>query len=116
MRHRKAGKTLGRKSAPRKALMRNLATSLVIYEKITTTTAKAKLVKPIVERLITTAKKNDLTARRKLTEVLMHKKAVKKALEVLGPRYSERKGGYLRITKLNRRKGDGADISQIEFV
>ena len=116
MRHRKKGKILQRKKAPRKALLRNLATSIIIYEKVKTTKTKAKAVKPIVEKLITTAKKNDLTARRKLLETLYHKKAVNKALEVLGPRYKERKGGYTRIINLGRRQGDNAEIVQIEFV
>jgi len=116
MRHRKKGKILDRKKEPRKALLRNLATSIIIYEKVKTTKAKAKAVKPIVEKLITTAKKNDLTARRKLLEILYHKKAVNKALEVLGPRYKDRKGGYTRIINLNRRQGDNAEMVQIEFV
>ncbi len=116
MRHLNKGKILDRKKAPREALLRNLATSLVIYEKIKTTKAKAKVIKPIVERLITAAKSNNLTARRQLLKVLYHQKAVKKALEVLGPRYKDRKGGYTRIIKLNRRQGDGAEMVQIEFV
>ncbi|MFA6215091.1 MAG: 50S ribosomal protein L17 [Patescibacteria group bacterium] len=116
MRHRKKGKILDRKKAPRTALLRGLATSIIIYEKIKTTKAKAKTVKPMVEKLITIAKVNNLTNRRKLTKVLYHKNAVKKALEVLGPRYQDRKGGYLRIINLGKRLGDGADIVQIEFV
>src|SRR3989339_12902 len=116
MRHKKKGKTLDRKAAPRKALLRNLATSLVVYDKINTTTAKAKALKPIVERIITTAKTNDLNVRRKLALTLTNQKAIKKAVEVLGPRYIDRKGGYLRITKIGPRPGDGAEISAIEFV
>ena len=116
MRHRKKTIILDRKTAPRKALLRSLATSVIIYEKVKTTKAKAKAVKPIVEKLITTAKKNDLTARRKLLETLYHKKAVNKALEILGPRYKERKGGYTRIINIGRRQGDNAEIVQIEFV
>ena len=116
MRHRKKGKTLDRKKAPREALLRSLATSIIIYEKVKTTKAKAKAVKPLVERLITAAKTNDLNARRKLLKVLYHKKAVSKALEVLGPRYKERPGGYTRIINLDTRKGDNAEMVQIEFV
>lgn len=116
MRHRKKGKILDRKKEARKALLRSLATSVIIYEKVKTTKAKAKAVKPLVEKLVTAAKKNDLNARRQLLTVLYHKKAVKKALEVLGPRYKERKGGYTRIINLGRRAGDGAEIVQIEFV
>src|SRR3989338_1156222 len=116
MRHRKKGKILDRKKGSRQALLRSLATSVIIYEKVKTTQAKAKAVRPVVEKLITIAKKNDLTARRKLLDVLYHKKAVNKALEILGPRYKERKGGYTRIINLNNRKGDNAEIVQIEFI
>lgn len=116
MRHRSKTKILDRKKEPRKALLRGLATSIIVYEKVETTEAKAKAVKPLVEKLVTTAKKNDLTARRKLLSVLYHKKAVNKALEVLGPRYKDRQGGYTRITKIGKRHGDGADMVQIEFV
>ncbi len=116
MRHKSKTKTLDRKKAPREALLRGLATSMIIYEKIKTTKAKAKAVKPLVERLITTAKVNDLHTRRQLLKVLYHKKAVAKALEVLGPRYKERKGGYTRITAVGQRAGDGAEMVQIEFV
>lgn len=116
MRHRKKGKILDRKIAPRQALLRNLATSIIIYEKVKTTKAKAKVVKPIVEKLITIAKTNNLTSRRQLLQTLYHKKAVNKALEVLGPKYKDRKGGYTRIINLGPRKGDGAEMVYIEFV
>lgn len=116
MKHRSKTTILGRKKAPREALLRGLATSFIIYEKITTTEAKAKAVKPIVEKLITTAKAGDLTARRKLLSVLYHKKAVSKALEVLGPRYKERNGGYTRIVRIGKRQGDNADMVNLEFV
>ncbi|OGY44348.1 MAG: 50S ribosomal protein L17 [Candidatus Buchananbacteria bacterium RIFCSPHIGHO2_02_FULL_38_8] len=116
MRHQKKVKSLDRNTAARKALLRNLATSIIIYEKVKTTKAKAKAVKPIVEKIITAAKNNNLTSHRRLLETLYHKKATKKALEVLGPRYKERKGGYTRIINLGRRAGDGAEIVQIELV
>lgn len=116
MRHQKKGKILDRKIGPRKALLRNLATSLIIYEKIKTTKAKAKTLRPLAEKLITTAKVNNLASRRRLISVLYHPKAVKKALAVLGPRYQAKKGGCLRIINLGRRAGDGAEICQIEFV
>lgn len=116
MRHQKKGKILDRKKEARKALLRNLATSIIIYEKVKTTKAKAKAVQPLVEKLISIAKKNDLIARRQLLKVLYHKKAVKKVLEVLGPRYQAKKGGYTRIINIGRRLGDGAEISQIELV
>ncbi len=116
MRHRKKGKIIDRKKASRVALLRSLTTSIIIYEKIKTTKAKAKAVKPLIEKMITVGKKNDLTARRQLLKVLYHKKAVKKVLEVLSPRYKERNGGYTRIINLGQRKGDGAEMVQIEFV
>lgn len=116
MRHRNKTKILDRKKAPRKAMLRSLATSVILYEKIKTTPARAKAARSIVERLITVSKKNTLTSRRKLTETLYNKKAVTKALEVIGPRYATRAGGYMRIIKLGKRKGDGADIVQLEFV
>jgi len=116
MRHQKRIKSLDRNNEARKALLRNLATSVIFYEKVKTTKAKAKVVKPMIEKIITIAKKNDLNSRRKLLETLYHKKAVKKALEVLGPRYKEKKGGYTRIINLGRRQGDGAEIVQIEFI
>lgn len=116
MRHRKKGKILDRKKGPREMMLRNLASSLLIYEKIKTTEAKAKAVKPLVEKMITVAKKGDLTARRKLIETLPQKMAIKKSMEVLGDRYKERDGGYTRIIKLGSRQGDGAEIVQIELV
>jgi len=116
MRHKNNVKTLDREAGPRKALLRGLATNLVLHESITTTEAKAKAVKPFVEKLITKGKKGDLHARRELMKFLYTENAVKKVLEVLSPKYMERPGGYLRIVKLGFRKGDGAKVSQIEFV
>ena len=94
----------------------NLASSILIYEKVKTTQAKAKAVKPLVERMITSAKKGDLNARRGLIKVLLQKNAIKKSMEVLGDRYKERSGGYTRIVKLGARQGDGAQMVQIELV
>jgi len=116
MRHRKKEKILDRKKDQRRALLRGLATSLILYEKIKTTEAKAKAIKPIVEKLITKGKKHDLNTRRELLKYLYLKNAAKKVLEELSPRYKERKGGYLRIIKLGQRQGDAAKIVQIEFV
>ncbi len=116
MRHRNKKKILDRKKAPRKALLGSLACQIILYEKIKTTEAKAKTVKPIVEKIITRAKKDTLANRRLIISRLPIKNAVKKAFEVLGPRYKERKGGYLRIIKMGPRKGDGAKMAQIEFV
>ena len=116
MRHRNTTKTLGRKTAARKALMRDLATSLVVFEKIKTTEAKAKAVRPVVEKLITTAKKGDLAARRRLYAFFSTTQPVDKMMEVIGPRFKDRNGGYTRITKIGHRQGDGADMAQIELV
>ena len=116
MRHRLKGKILDRKKEPRELMLRNLASSILIYEKVKTTQAKAKAVKPLVEKMITVAKKGNLTARRKLIETLPQKMAVKKAMEVIGKRFMDRNGGYTRIIKLGTRQGDGADVVQIELV
>ncbi len=116
MRHRNTGTILGRKKAPRELMLRNLASSILLYEKVKTTEAKAKAVKPLVERMITTAKKGDLNARRGLIKVLLQKNAIKKSMEVLGERYKDREGGYTRIIKLGTRQGDGAEMVQIELV
>ncbi len=115
MRHRKKGKILDRKKEAREMMLRNLASSILIYEKVKTTEAKAKAVKPLVEKLVTLGKKGDLTARRRLLQKLPQKKAVNKALE-LGKKYKNRPGGYTRIIKIGVRQGDGAEMAQIEFV
>jgi len=116
MRHRNKGTILGRDKGPREMMLRNLAASIIIYEKVKTTRAKAKAVRVLVENMINTSKKKDLTARRQMLEVLPQPLAVKKAMEVLGDRYKDRQGGYTRIIKLGTRVGDGADMVQIELV
>jgi large subunit ribosomal protein L17 len=116
MRHRNTNKILDREKGPRELMLRNLASSILIYEKVKTTKAKAQAVKPLVERMITAAKIGDLNARRGLIKVLLQKNAIKKAMEVLGDRYKDRQGGYTRVTKLGVRKGDGAEMVQIELV
>ena len=116
MRHKKKGKTLGRKKAPRKALIRGLVTSFVIYEKIKTTQAKAKVLRPVVEKIITLAKKDTLHNRRQAIKVLYLEDAVKKLFEVIGPKYKERKGGYTRIIKLAPRQNDSAKMAILELV
>ena len=116
MRHRKKGKILDRKKSSRKALLRNLATSVVLYEKVKTTKAKAKAVRPLVEKAITAGKKDTEHARRKLRKMFYTENTVNKVLEELGPRYEDRPGGYTRIVKIGPRKNDGADMVQIELV
>ena len=116
MRHRMVGRTLGRKKAPREAMLRNLAASIIIHEKVKTTEAKAKEVRSLVERAITTGKTPTLFSRRKLMKFFYTEHPVNKLLEVLGPRYATRAGGYTRLIKIGPRKGDGAEIVQIELV
>ncbi len=116
MRHRKKGRILGRKKEAREMMLRNLASSILIYEKVKTTEAKAKEVRSLVDKVITISKKGDLASRRRLIKILPQKLAVKKAMEVLGERYKNRNGGYTRIVKIGHRKGDGAQIVQIELV
>ena len=116
MKHRKKGKILDRAKAPRKAMLENLATSIILYEKVKTTEAKAKAVKPLVEKLITRGKVKSVHNKQQLSKVIPDKKAVQKVLDILGPKYKERPGGYCRIIKINQRKGDGAKMAQIELV
>jgi large subunit ribosomal protein L17 len=116
MRHRNKNKILDRKKAPRELMLRNLASSLILYEKIKTTKAKAQVLKPFVEKMISSSKDGSLSARRGLIKVLLQKNAIKKTMEVLKDRYKDRHGGYTRIIKLEERKGDGAQIVQIELV
>lgn len=116
MRHRKNKKILDRSNDARNALIRGLATSVILYENINTTLAKAKAVRPVVEKLITSGREKSLHGRRELKKVLLIDSAVNKVLEELGPRYATRPGGYTRIIKLGRRKGDGAEIAQIQLV
>lgn len=116
MRHRKNKKILDRGRDQRRALLKNLIVSLVKEEKIKTTLAKAKFLRPKVEKVITLGKKNILSSRRRLISLLQNEKLAKKVLEELSPRYLERKGGYTRIIKLGSRKSDGAEMAMIEFV
>lgn len=116
MRHRKKGKILGRKIGPRKALFKSLALNFVLNEKIKTTEAKAKAVKPIIERLITRAKENNLNNYRRVNSYLQSREATKKMLEQIGPKYKDRPGGYCRIIKLGQRKGDAAKMVILELV
>ncbi len=116
MKHRKKTKILDRAKAPREAMLKNLATSIILYESVKTTEAKAKTVKPMLEKLITRAKVKSVYNKQQLNRVLKDKKATQKMLDVIGPRYKERKGGYCRIIKMSQRQGDGAKMAQIELV
>ncbi len=116
MRHRKTGRRLGRNSSHRKAMLRNMVTSLFEHEKITTTDARAKELRKIAEKLITLGKRGTLHARRQALEVIRDKKVVAKLFERIAPRYQERSGGYTRIIKIGHRSGDNAAMSIIELV
>lgn len=116
MRHRRAGRKLGRTTAHRDMMMRNLVTSLFLYEKIITTVAKAKELRSVAEKMVTLAKREDLAARRQAAEVLNDEKALKKLFDAIGARYRDRSGGYTRITKLDYRMGDGAPLAAIELL
>lgn len=116
MRHRLAGRHLGRDTAHRTALYRNLITDLLRYERITTTEAKAKEIRPMAEKVITLARRGDVHARRQALKVVYDPKVVKYAFDEIGPRMANRPGGYLRITGLEPRKGDGAKMAVIELV
>ena len=96
--------------------MRNLVTSLFLYEKIITTAAKAKELRGVAEKMVTLAKREDLHARRQAAEVLKDDKALKKLFDTIGARYRDRNGGYTRITKLDYRAGDGAPMAAIELI
>jgi len=117
MRHRVKSTRLNRNKAHLNAMLRNLATSIILYEKVKTTVAKAKLVKPVVERLIAQSKKQDLpTAMRSLNAYLMDKNAAKKITRELTDRYKDRSSGFTRLTPLGFRAGDAAPMVQIELV
>lgn len=116
MRHRLAGRHLGRDTAHRTALYRNLVTDLLRYERITTTEAKAKEIRPMAERIITLGKRGDLHARRQALRVVYDEYVVRKVFDEIAERMRERQGGYLRITSLETRKGDGAKMAAIELV
>ena len=118
MRHLKAGRKLNRTSAHRKAMFANMACALIKHEQITTTLPKAKELRPIVERLVTQARnsKGSLHARRLALSQIKDAKMVSKLFDVLGPRYSERPGGYIRVLKAGLRYGDNAPMAVIEFV
>jgi large subunit ribosomal protein L17 len=117
MRHQKKRHKLSRDAAHRKSLLMNLSKEVIDHERIETTTAKAKAVKPELERLITLAKRGDLHARRQALSALGQDKfMVYKLFEEIAPRYSERPGGYTRILKLGPRAGDAAPMARIELV
>ena len=116
MRHRKAGRQLRRTSEQKLALMRNLASSLIEHGAIETTEAKAKELRPFVEKLITKARTGTLHARRLAGRHVQKRETADKLFQEIGPKFASRKGGYTRILKTGHRKGDGADLARIELI
>ncbi len=116
MRHNKAINHLGRKSGHRKALLANMATSLILHKRIQTTVAKAKALKMYVEPLITKSKEDTTHSRRIVFSYLKNKEAVTELFRTVAPKIADRPGGYLRVLKTGFRLGDGADMALIEFV
>ena len=116
MRHRQSGKRLGRNTSHRKAMLRNMVTSFFEHDKISTTDARAKELRPMAEKLITLAKRGDLHARRLAASQMKQDAAVKKLFETLGERYKGRQGGYTRVLKAGFRYGDMSPMAIIELV
>jgi large subunit ribosomal protein L17 len=116
MRHRNAGFKLGRNTSHRRALLRNLVTSILEEDRVETTVAKAKAVRPHVEKMITLGKKGDLHARRQALSFLQTAKAVTRLFDTVAPRYGDRNGGYLRIVRTGFQRGDGAETAFLELL
>jgi large subunit ribosomal protein L17 len=116
MRHRNGGFKLGRNTSHRRALLRNLTTSVLLEDRVETTVAKAKAVRPLVEKMITLGKKGDLHSRRQALSFLQTDKAVTRLFETVSPRYGDRQGGYLRIVRTGFQQGDGAEKAFIELL
>jgi len=116
MRHNKKGRQLSRTASHKEALLRNMAVSLFRHGRIQTTTAKAKELRPFAEKLITLAKRGDLHARRLAARKINDKDVLFSLFDAIGPRFSERAGGYTRVLKVGHRQGDGAEMALIELV
>tara|TARA_R110002110_G_scaffold67960_6_gene184465 strand:+ start:267 stop:686 length:420 start_codon:yes stop_codon:yes gene_type:complete len=116
MRHGNSGRKLNRTASHRKAMFANMAVALIKHEQIVTTLPKAKELRPYVEKLVTLGKRGDLHARRQAYAALPDKTWAAKLFDVLGPRYQERQGGYIRVLKAGFRHGDNAPMAVIEFV
>jgi large subunit ribosomal protein L17 len=116
MRHLKQGRKLGRTTAHRKALLRNLATALLEHERIVTTEPKAKELRRVADKLVTLGKRGDLHARRQALQVVRSNVVVRKLFNEIAPRFAERQGGYTRILRLGYRSGDAAAMAVIELV
>jgi len=116
MRHRVKGRQLSRTASHKRAMMNNMAASLFKHEAVTTTTAKAKELRPFAEKLITLARRGDLHARRQVERRIKDRDILKRLFDEIGPRFASRPGGYIRILKLGFRPGDGADMARIELL
>jgi len=116
MRHLKAGYKLGRKPAHRRATLRNLVTNVIERERVTTTLARAKAARPLVEHMITLGKRDSLHARRQVAAFLMTPAATKKLFADVAPRFADRPGGYTRIVRAGWRAGDGAQVAILELI
>ncbi|MEX1311222.1 MAG: 50S ribosomal protein L17 [Candidatus Sulfomarinibacteraceae bacterium] len=116
MRHRVHGRKLGRTSAHRKAMFRNQLTALFTHERIITTVSKAKELRPIAERMVTLARTGTLAARRRVATMVQDKEIAQRLFEEIAPRFADRPGGYTRIMRLGRRRGDNAELAIIEFI
>ena len=112
----KKGPRLGSGPAHQRLMLNGLAAQLFVHERVNTTEAKAKALRPVAEKLITFAKRGDLAARREVLKQITDRDVVHKLFADIGPRYAERNGGYTRILKLGQRKGDGAPMARIELV
>ena len=116
MRHRNAGFKLGRNTSHRRAMLRNLVTSVLVEDRVETTITKCKAVRPIVEKMITLGKRGTVHARRQAAAYLMTPESVDRLFATVAPRYGDRQGGYLRITRTGARKGDAAEMAFIELL
>src|ERR1700712_1506527 len=116
MRHRNAGFKLGRNPSHRRALLRNLVTSIILMDRVETTITKCKATRPIVEKMITLGKKGTVHARRQALSYMMTPESVDRLFNIVAPRYATRPGGYCRITRLGARKGDAAEMAYIELL
>ena len=116
MRHRNAGYKLGRNTSHRRAMLRNLVTSVILMDRVETTITKCKATRPLIEKMITLGKRGTVHARRQAAAYLMTPESVDRLFAVVAPRYGARNGGYLRITRLGARKGDAAEMAYIELL
>ena len=116
MRHRNAGYKLGRNTSHRRAMLRNLVTSVILMDRVETTITKCKATRPLIEKMITLGKRGTVHARRQAAAYLMTPESVDRLFATVAPRYAARQGGYLRITRLGARKGDAAEMAYIELL